>query len=229
MKPVLSVFKLHLRSAQTWFLGPWLVLMCSLCVNIFIGALLEGKTAIYTGGLSSIYVFIFIIGLVTLRDTFPFALGFGVRRLDYVLGTLLMLLVTSLVSASVICLLSLLESAVTANWWVNVHFFHLPYLSDGSLVEQLWVYFVPFVHFYLLGFAIGSIYRRFGGTGMWIFCCLALLLTGSLSFLWTYLRWWSILLSWLGQFTAFELAGWAFLVAGVYALVAYLLLRKATV
>lgn len=229
MKPVVSVFKLHTRNTLMWLLMPWVVLLISLLINLLIGLLMEGKPPIYTGGLSSIYVFVFIIGLLTIKDTFPFALGFGIRRLDYVLGTLLMLIVISLVSAFLLCVLSLIESDVTAYWGVNVHFFHLPYLSAGSWPEQFWVYFAPFVHLYLLGFAIGSIYRRFGSTGMWIFGCLALLLIGSVSFLGTYLRWWSALLSWLSQFTAFELAIWAFVLAGVYALVAYTLLRKSTV
>jgi hypothetical protein len=229
MNPVLSVFKMHSRNALLWFLMPWIVLLISLSTNLLIGLLLEGKTAIYTGGLSSIYIFMFIMGLLTPRDTFPFALGFGARRSDYVLGTLLMLLVISLVSAFCLCLLSLIESSVTAYWGVNVHFFHLPYLSAGSLPEQFWVYFAPLVHLYLLGFAIGSIYRRFGSIGMWIFCCLAFLLLGSVSLLWTYLRQWSKLLALLSQFTAFELASWAFLLAVIYALAAYVLLRKATV
>lgn len=229
MNHVAGVVKMHARNKLAWFFLPWFILLISLAVNLFIGFLLGGKTEIFTGGLSSIYVFMLILGPVSLRDTFAFALGFSVRRADYLLGTVLMVLVTSAVTALLLFLLSLLESTLLLGWGVGVHFFHLPYLNNGSLLEQFWVYFVPLVSLYFLGFAIGCIHRRFGSTGMWIFFGLAVLLASAFTLISTYLRWWGMLFAWLSQFSAFEFALWMVPLTAVYALISYALLRKATV
>ena len=229
MNSIAGVFKMHSRNSLVWFFVPWFVLLISLAVNLIIGLLLAGKSAVYTGGLSSIYVFMFIEGIVSLRDTFPFAIGFSVRRIDYVLGTFLMLLVSGLVTALLLLLLALIEGNVIINWGVNVHFFHLPYLNDGSPIEQFWVYFVPLVHLYLLGFIVGCVYRRFGGTGLWIFLGVAFLLITTFIFLGAYLSWWGELFAWLRQYTAFEIACGLVPPTLIYALVSFALLRKATI
>lgn len=229
MNHIVGVLKMHSRNKLAWFFVPWFVLLISLAVNLFIGLLLNGKTTIYTGGLASIYTLTFVVGIITLRDTFPFALGFSVRRIDYLLGTIFMVLATSLVTALILLLLSLIENNVTANWGVNVHFFHLPYINDGSLIEQFWVYFVPLVNLYFLGFAIGSVYRRFGSTGIWIFVGVAFLLVSTFVLLATYLLWWGTLIAWLSQYTAFEIACWLVPLTLVYMLISYALLRKATI
>lgn len=229
MNHIAGVVKMHARNKLAWFFLPWFILLLSLAVNLFIGFLLGGKTEIFTGGLSSIYIFMLILGPISLRDTFAFALGFSVRRMDYLLGTVLMVLATSAVTALLLFLLSLLESTLIVGWGVGVHFFHLPYLNNGSLFEQFWVYFVPLVCLYFLGFVIGCIYRRFGSTGMWIFFSLAVLLVSAFTLIYTYLRWWGTLFTWLGQFSAFEFALWMAPLSTVYVLVSYVLLRKATV
>ena len=78
---------------------------------------------------------------------------------------------------------------------------------------------------YFLGFAIGSIYRRFGKAGMWAFFAFAFLLLSTSIFLSTSLHWGSASFSWLSQSTALWLAP---LSVG-YMLVSYVLLRKATI
>ena len=77
----------------------------------------------------------FVGGIMSLTDTFPFALGFGVRRTDYVLGTTVMAVEVSAVTAVLWLLCSLLE-IVTGGWGIELHYFHLPYFNDGSLIEQ---------------------------------------------------------------------------------------------
>lgn len=229
MNHITAMLKMHSRNWLSWFFMPWCILLFSLAINLFIGLLLNRQKAIYTGGLSSIYIFMFVLGILTLRDTFPFALGFSVRRIDYLLGTIVMVLATSLMSALLLFLLSLIENNVVVNWGVDVHFFHLPYMSDGSLIEQFWVYFVPLAHLYFLGFAIGSIYRRFGGAGMLTFFGIVFLLASAAALLLTYSNQWGTLFAWFSQYTAFTWACWLVPLTLIYALIAYALLRKATI
>ena len=84
------------------------------------------------------------------------------------------------------------------------------------------------LHLYLLGFVISSFYYRFGRNGMYIFFGLAFLLFSLGGFMFTYFNWWGRLFGWLVQCSAFGLTLWMFPVTLGYALLAFLLLRKAT-
>jgi hypothetical protein len=229
MNRVTGVIKMHYRNWMIWFLIPLIVLFSSFVVNLFISILLGGKTAIYTGGLASIYIYMLIVGIFSLKDTFPFALGFSVRRTDYFLGTAAMVISVSAVTAIVLLLFSLAESELTGGWGVQLHFFHLPYLNDGPLIGQLWIYFVVMVHMYFLGFAIACVYQRFGRIGMYVFFIVAILLVGACTFVFTYLKWWGDIFRWLSQYSATELASGMVLVIAAYALVSFALLRKTPV
>lgn len=229
MNRITGVIKMHYRNKNFWFYTPWIVLFSSFVVNFLISLLLGGKMTIYTGGLASIYIYMLIIGSITLRDTFPFALGFSVRRTDYFLGTVLMVIAVSAVAAILLLLLSLVESNLTDGWGVQLHFFHLPYVNDGPLSAQLWIYFVVLIHMYFLGFAIASVYQRFGRTGMYAFFIAAFLLVSVCIYVFTYFNWWNNIFRWLSHYSASELASWLVLAIAAYALVSYALLRKATV
>ncbi len=228
MNAVRTVVKMHSRGISIWFLLPSVLLIQFLAtlIVILIILLFGGTTPFYPGGLVAICTLMFLLGIMSLNDTFPFALGFGVRRTDYVLGTTVMAVAVSAVAAVLWLLFSLLES-VTGGWGVELHYFHLPYFNDGSLIEQLWVYFVVLANMYFLGFVIGSIYRRFGRAGTLIFLLIVFLLMSIFSFVWTYLRWWGAFFHWFSQFTAFELALLLLPLTAFYLLVSYLLLRRA--
>ena len=213
----------------TWFALPWIIVGGSFVINVFITLLLGGKGAIYTGGLSSIYIFMLAYGAVTVSRTFPFALGFSVRRRDYFLGTISLAVVVSAAWAMLLLLLSLIEANVIPNWGVDLHFFHLPYFSDGSPLGQFWVYFVVMLFMYLLGFVPGSVYQRFGWAGMYTLLGASSLLLSVISLLSTYENWWGAIFGWFAQQTAASLALWLVPLMAVFAMASYALLRKATV
>jgi hypothetical protein len=229
MNRITSVIKIHSRNKFTWFFLPWIILLSSFVINLFISFLIGGKTAIYTGGLASIYIYMLVAGIFTLRDSFPFALGFSIRRTDYFLGTVGMVVAVSAVTAILLLLLSFTESELIRGWGLELHFFHLPYVNDGPLIGQLWIFFVVMVHMYLLGFAIASVYQRFGRTGMYVFFIAAFLLVSVCTYVFTYFNWWRDIFRWLSHYSASELASWLVLAIAAYALVSYALLRKATV
>jgi hypothetical protein len=52
-------------------------------------------------------------------------------------------------------------------------FFAPPALSAGSFPELFWVDFSLLVNLFSLGFAIGSVYRRFGNVGLLTFFAFA--------------------------------------------------------
>lgn len=230
MNAIRTVVKIYTRGNLIWFFLPWMTLLLqfliALIVILIIVLFVGEQTPFYPGGLIAICVIMFVGGIISLADTFPFALGFGVRRTDYVLGTTVMAVELSAVTAVLWLLCSLLE-IVTGGWDIELHYFHLQYFNDGSLIEQFWVYFVILANMYFVGFVIGSIHQRFGRVGTVIFVLTVLLLMSLFALVWTYLRWWGAFFAWFGQFTAFELTLGLLPLTAIYLLASYLLLRRA--
>src|SRR5215467_1977357 len=196
MNRIASVMVMHSRDRATWLLGPSIVLgagfVIVLSIALSIDLLWGSATPVYTGALACIYIVMLAVAIGTVSGTFPFAVGFGTRRRDFLLGTLAWSVVYCASWAILLGLLSLIEANVIKNWGVGLHFFHLPFFSDGSplrqfcwsyyhdmscaqsdpnyfsggsSLQQFWVYFVLLLFMYLLGLMLGSIYKRFGRTG----------------------------------------------------------------
>jgi hypothetical protein len=260
MNRIASVMVMHARDRGTWLLGPWIVLgaafVICLLIALSIDLLWGGATPVYTGALACIYIVMLAEAIGTIRGTFPFAVGFGTRRRDYLLGTLAWSVAFCASWAILLGLLSLIEGALIKNWGVGLHFFHLPFFSDGSplrqfcwsyyrdmscaqsnpnyfrggsSLQQFWVYFVLLLFMYLLGLLLGSIYQRFGRMGGYIVFIVAFLLLSVFLLLSTYWRWWIAIFGWLAQQTAATLGLWLVPLIAIFALASYALLRKATV
>jgi hypothetical protein len=229
MNAVRTVVNIYTRGKWTWFFWPWVALLMQFFVSqivILLVRLFGGETTVYPGGFVFVCVIMFIWGMMNLADTFPFALGWSCRRTDFFLGTTVIVVVVSGVTAVLWVFCSLLEIE-TGGWGLELSYFHLPYLTNGSLIEQLWIYFVVLANMYVLGSVIGGISQRFGRTGIVLFLLVVLLLLSLFALVWTALRWWGALFQWFGQFTAFELTLGLLPVTIVYALILYALLRRA--
>jgi hypothetical protein len=258
MNRIASVMVMHARDRMTWFLIPASVLGAGFVIVLFIVLSIDllwgGATPVYTGALAVFYFVMLIGGATTVSGTFPF--GFGTRRKDYLLGTLVMAIAVCAAWAILLGLLSLVEANVIKNWGVGLHFFHLPFFSDGSPLRQFcwsyyhdmscaqsdpnylsgssplgqfWVSFVLLLFLYLLGLLLGSIYQRFGRTGVYIVFGIAFLLLSVFVLVSTYWNWWGAIFGWLAQQTAAALGLWLVPLMAFFALVSYALLRKATV
>ena len=227
MNHIITIFQMHMRNKLNWLVVPWLILGCSFLVNMIIAGAVNGEP-IYTGGVASIYIYMLIMGLLTLHHTYSFALGFSMRRKDYYLGTLITVLLASFLTTVFLTILSFMEESLNG-WGVELYFFHLPYLNEGNIFIQAWVIFMLLLHFYYLGFVITSVYRRFGCRGMVIFTVISLLAGSVLSAICTYFSWWSVIFTKMISYTAFQLSWGLGVLSLIYIFIAYLLLRRATV
>jgi hypothetical protein len=260
MNRIASVMVMHFRDRVSWFLIPASVLgagfVIVLLIALSIALLWGGTTPVYTGALAVFYFVMLIEAIRTVIGTFPFAVGFGTRRRDYLLGTLAWGVAVCAAWAILLGLLSLIEANVIKNWGVGLHFFHLPFFSDGSPLRQFcwsyyhdrycaqsdpnylsggsplgqfWVYFALLLFLYLLGLLLGSIYQHFGRTGEFILFGIAFLLLSVFVLVSTYWHWWGAIFGWLAQQSAATLGLWLVPLMACFALVSYVLLRKATV
>lgn len=228
MNRVMAVMAIHTKDKLGWLLLPWGILALAFVVNTIIAALLGGTVGIYTGGVASIYIYMLIIGALIIKETFPFAVGFSVRRIDYFLGTMAVAVAISAAYAFVLSLLSLTESNLTNNWGVGLHFFHLPYWSSSSLIGQFWTYFIVMVFVFMLGFAPASLFRRFGVVGLYAFFGVIGVFATAVTILATYRQWWGDIFTWLSQWSAVQFAWWLVPVTLIGALASYALLRRAS-
>ncbi|WP_409341868.1 hypothetical protein [Paenibacillus sp. MBLB4367] len=226
MNRITGVMKIHYRDKWLWVYLPWIIMMSSFVINVIISLMID--ETINSGGISSIFVFMLVAGTLVLSQTFPFAIGFSIRRTDFYKGTLAMAGVVSGITSAILLILALLEDA-TSGWGTGLHFFSLPYVNDGSAIQQFLIYFILLVHMFMLGFAISSVYRRYGRTGMFTFFIASFLVLTVVSFLSTYYKWWGDIFVWLGDHTAFGLAIWMVPPVVLYVLVSYMLLRKSSV
>ncbi len=226
MNRISVVMKMYVKDKTTWFIMPWSILSLIFVVNWIISSVLDHP--LYTGGFSYFFIYFMVLGITSLVFTFPFALSFSVRRKDFFLGTAAMSIGVSAISAFIFTLLAIVEKTLSG-WGSELHFFNLPYLNDGSLLEQFWVFFATLLHLYFLGAVIAGVYVRYSGRGVYILMTILLLISTICTFFATRLGWWIDIFHWLKTHTAFELASWMGLIAVFYALITYLLLRRATV
>jgi len=225
MNRVAGVMKMHSKDKWSWFLIPWMVLLSSFIINLIISFFVEEP--IYTGGLASIFVYMFIVGMIILSQTFPFALGLSVRRTDYYWGTSAMIVLTSAVYAVFLFLLGRIETWTDA-WGTGLHYFSLPYLNEGPVINQLWVPFVALLFMHYSGIVISSIYRRTGRNGMFIVSGIVVLAGTVVGFLANYFGWYPAIFKWMGNQSAVNYALWMVPFIAAFALASYLLLRRAT-
>lgn len=259
MSRITSVMAMQARDRTSWFAIPAGVLGAGFAICFLIALaivlLFGGSQGTYTGAVgAAIFMVTLVAGIGAVIRMYPFAVSFGALRRDFVLGTLAMGVVVSAVWAIILGLLSLIEANIVNNWGVDLHFFHLPVVSDGSLLRQIcwshdadcarsdpnylrgglalgqfWVYFAILLFMFLLGLMLGSMYQRFGRIGEYIFAGVVFLLVSVFLFLSSYLSWWGAMFGWLGQQTAAGLALWLTLPMALFALVFYALLRKAAI
>lgn len=227
MNSIMPVMKIHTKEKWGWFYIPWIILPFSFFINLIIGIVTGGTEPIYTGGMFSIFIYMLIAGIGTMQ-MFRFAIGLSVRRKDFYLGTMGMFISVSAGNSIVLLILSIAEK-ISGSWGVSLHFFHLPYLNDGSLIEQFFIYFILMMNMLFLGFAIASIFQRFGRSGLLVFLGVLFIIITAISFIFTYFEKWGTVFHWVAGHSAFGLSLWMIPVVLLYMFVSYLLLKRATV
>ena len=228
-RPV-QVARIQTLNVPVQMLMPWAILALTFVINLVIFALVpEPSDGVkITGAIMSIYIFTLVAHLVTMTQIFPFALGLSVTRRDFFVGNAGYIVVQSLVQGVVLTLLLALERA-TDGWGQQLNFFGVPFMVTGNWFTQWLVYTVPFLLFSFVSVLAGTIFKRFGQTGMWV-VSLALLLAGGIA---------GVLITWgnawgaIGRFFADSsslalFAGYPAILAVLAAALAYLVLRRAT-
>ncbi|MFD1706860.1 hypothetical protein ACFSCZ_08960 [Siminovitchia sediminis] len=222
------VIHIHKQDRWGWFYVPALILFLAFLVSILISLIITSNDEIYSGSISSIFVYIFVMGILVIAQTYPFAIGMSVTRKDYFFGTLLMAVTVNIIIGALLSLFAYLES-YTNGWGINLHFFHFPYVNDGHFFEQLFMYVILLTFLFFSGFLMSSYFYRFGGKGVLILAVVVLLAGSITSFLLTHLQMWQDLFLWFSSKPAVVLSYWLLPFILLSLILSFWMLRKTPV
>ncbi|CAN5489429.1 hypothetical protein BH10ACT4_BH10ACT4_04930 [soil metagenome] len=170
------IVRLHFANPWGTIVLPWIILGIIFVANLAIWLLVywsiqdtSGRAGVsggmqYSGASFYIFVYMLVVAIQAINVTFPFALGYGVTRRDYYLGTALNFVILSLLYSAGITLLSIIED-LTNGWGVGGRMFSAVYFGDSWPV-RFYIFFIGLLFFFFAGALFGSIYVRWKATGM---------------------------------------------------------------
>lgn len=227
MNRIAGVARLQLKDKWSWIFLPWVIVLSSFAVNLIVFASVGSEQENYTGGVASIFIYLFVVGVLAIPQTLSFALGLSVRRSEYYWGTAGLATFLSAVFAIVLAVFSIVERE-TDGWGVRLNFFRVSWLSDGSVAGWTWIMFVAFLNMFFSGFLLTAWKRKFGLYGLYALIVALSLIAGVAVVLCTYYERWDDLQRWLQPLSAVELFSWLAIPAAIYATLSYFLLRRTT-
>ena len=226
----LASARIHLVNLPLSLGMPWLILGSAFVVNLIIFSMIptDGVGDRTTGGIMSIYIFTLIARVVSMTQSFPFALGLSVTRRDFFAGLSLVIVVESAAQGLVLTVLRAIESA-SNGWGIDMTFFGVLFLVQDNWFLQWVLYTVPFLLLSYLAVLFGTVYKRFGQLGMWVVIVGSVLVGGAAAILLTWSQSWGVVGRFFSETAPLTLfAGYPAILAVLFAGVAWLLLRRAT-
>lgn len=187
MNTSLKVARYHLMDRTLLWL-PIAITVFVFLVNLVIFAVVPTpKDGGYTGAISALYCWLMIVGVVMIAQRLPFGLTLGLSRRAFYRGTAFVALATSAVYAAGVTVAQAIERAGDG-WGVQMHFFRVPWLFEGSWYDTLVTGFVLGAAVMMYGMWYGIVYRRWGVIGMveFVGAQLLVLTFGALATTWTH-------------------------------------------
>lgn len=176
---MVTVARYHLVRPNLFTVVPWAVLAFSFLVNLVIfaevpvshhevltpsGLISVANPGRDTGGLATVFIFFFVMGVTSIGKSLPFGLTLGFSRRSYYAGTGLLGVTLAAADAVGLTVLQAIERA-TNGWGATMSFFRVPYLLDGPWYETWVTCFVGMAMLFLYGMWYGIVYRRWGTLG----------------------------------------------------------------
>ncbi|WP_403020293.1 ABC transporter permease [Salinibacterium sp. GXW1014] len=238
LQRILNVAKLHLTARIPLLVLPWMILGIIFAANVAIWLLIRaaagdaamadaGEGMQFSGASTFIFVYMLVVAVQAVNATFPFALGYGVTRRDFYLGSSLTFLALSVYYAAGLTLLNWLERS-TNGWGLGGRMFDVVYFSTENLLTQFLQFFLVFLFFFFVGAATGSVYVRWKSFGMIVFfAALGFALIGAAAVI-TLSESWGAVGEWFVSNGPLGVALWLLVPTVLSALAGFRLLRRAT-
>ncbi|QEE61785.1 ABC transporter permease [Salinibacterium sp. dk2585] len=238
LQRIVNVAKLHLTARFALLVLPWLILAMIFVANLAIWLLIRtaagdeamseaGDGMQFSGASTFIFVYMMVVAVQAVNATFPFALGFGVTRRDFYLGSSLVFVALSAYFAAGLTFLNWVERS-TNGWGLGGRMFDVVYFSTENLLTQFLQFFLVFLFFFFIGAATASVYVRWKSYGMIVFfIVLSFALIGAAAAI-TLTESWGAVGEWFVSNGPFGVALWLLVPTVLSALAGFRLLRRAT-
>ena len=173
--------KLNLTNPWTTIILPWVIILSIFALSwgiwliVFtnidpsdVGNASEGMQ--WSGASTWIFVYMMVIAVQAMNLTFPLALGYGVTRRDFYLGSSLTFVLLSVMYAVGLTILAGIEQA-TDGWGLGGRMFTAVYFGGPELEwwMRLPIFFFILLFFFFVGAAIATVYVRWKATGLVFF------------------------------------------------------------
>jgi hypothetical protein len=235
---ILRVARLHFVNKRTTIVVPWLVLAFIFLVNLTIWAIIVASTSgqdradatngtQFSGGSFYIFVYMLVVAIQAVNITFPFALGYGVTRRDFYLGTSLAFLVISVVYGAALTILSFIEQA-THGWGLGGHLFTAVYFGNGPWFERFFVFTVGMLFFVFVGVAASTVFVRWRANGLVVLAAIIVVIVVGVIGLITLTNSWPGVGSWFAHAGSVGIVAWSLVPTVIAAVAGFLVLRRAT-
>jgi hypothetical protein len=189
MTTYLKVVRYHLVQRLNYLILPWAILTFVFFVDLIILDLTPaGHTSHrYVGGLGSIFVLAFVLGVQSVARSLPFGLALGMSRRSYYLGTALLAVGFAAVLGVIVTIGQAVERS-TGGWGINMGFFRVPHVLDGAWYLTWLTTFVALTLLFVYGMWFGLVYRRWNLLGIVGFLAaqVTVLVIGALAATWTH-------------------------------------------
>jgi hypothetical protein len=238
LRRILNVVRLHLANPWTTILLPWMVVGIIFLANLAIWVIIftnidpadkadtsEGMQ--WSGASMWIFVYMMVVAVQAIAITFPFALGYGVTRRDYYLGSAVAFVLLSAMYAAGLTILSVIEEA-TGGWGLGGRMFTAAYFGDGPWFERLFIYFVAMLFFFFVGAAVATVWVRWKANGLTaFFIALGALLIG-LAALFTFTQTWHLVGNFFAGAGFLGSYAWSLVLTAIAGVTGFFILRRAT-
>ena len=234
---ITSVMRLQFTNPWTVIILPWLILVAILLLNIAIWWMIfsnvSGESLVnaregtqYSGAISYGFVYMFVVAVQAVNGYFPFALGYGVTRRNYYLGTALSFVGLSLFYSLGFTLFSFIED-LTNGWWVGGTMFTAVYFGENPL-QRLFIFFAILMFFFFIGSAVAAAYVRWKALGMIVFFVGLPFLLVAIAGIATLTDGWPAIGAWFEGNGLVGTFAWSLVPTAIAAITGYFILSKAT-
>jgi hypothetical protein len=237
---ITRIVKLNLANPWTTIIMPWVIILSIFALSwgiwliVFtsidpsdVGNASEGMQ--WSGASTWIFVYMMVIAVQAMNLTFPLALGYGVTRRDFYLGSSLTFVLLSVMYAVGLTILAGLEQA-TDGWGLGGRMFTAAYFG-GSELEwwmRLPIFFFILLFFFFVGAAIATVYVRWKATGLvFFFIILGFVLVGIVALL-TYTGSWGMVGEFFVTNQAQGVSAWLLVPTALAGIAGFFVLRRAT-
>ena len=234
---ILNIVKLHLANPWTTITLPWMILGLIFAANWVIwwiiftaggpAASVDASEGLqYSGASAYIFIYMMVVAITAISVTFPFALGYGVTRRDYYLGSAVTFVGLSVMFTIGLTILSIIEQA-TNGWGLGGRMFTAVYFGE-TWYERMFIYFALFLFFFFFGAAIATVWVRWKATGVTaFFIVVAALLLGAAALL-TFTQSWHVVGDFFGRTGLVGSIAWSLVLTVISGVTGFFILRRAT-